>query len=140
MKWQSLALFASAAVAVPTVNQQDRNAVLYKLLSKRDNIIGDMMAAVMNPGYGRVAAPAGAGPTRIEETARAANVPNSKTVKVRYGPYKVPSMKVKNILGEGGALWNYPDSFVEKPCEECVIVGMNAGLEYPDGKDANIDT
>jgi hypothetical protein len=35
----------------------------------------------------------------------------------------------KNALGEGGALWNYPDKQIEKPCEECIIVGMNAGLE-----------
>jgi len=49
-------------------------------------------------------------------------------------------MKTVNLLGEEGALWNYADTAIEKPCEECTIVGMNAGLEYPDGKNANIDT
>lgn len=58
----------------------------------------------------------------------------------RYGPYKVPSMKTVNILGEEGALWNYADNVAPKPCEECTIIGMNAGLEYPDGTNANIDT
>jgi hypothetical protein len=43
-------------------------------------------------------------------------------------------------MGEAGSLWNYPDKVVEKPCSTCVIVGMNAGLEYANGKNANIDT
>jgi hypothetical protein len=71
---------------------------------------------------------------------RATSIPGSKSVKVRYGPYKVPNMGHKNALGEAGALWNYPDKQIEKPCEECIIVGINAGLEYPDGKTANIDS
>jgi hypothetical protein len=58
----------------------------------------------------------------------------------RYGPYKVPNMKVINMLGEEGALWNYADTSAPKPCEDCTIVGMNAGLEYADGTNANIDT
>lgn len=49
---------------------------------------------------------------------------------MRYGPYKTPNMKFKNILGEEGALWNYADTKADKPCDECTIVGMNAGLEY----------
>lgn len=50
-------------------------------------------------------------------------------------------MGYKNPLGEEGALWNYADLVAPKPCEgECTIVGVNAGLEYPDGKNANIDT
>jgi hypothetical protein len=64
----------------------------------------------------------------------------AKTVKVRYGPYKVPNMKSKNLLGEEGSLWNFGDVGVAKPCEKCTIVGLNAGLEYADGQNANIDT
>lgn len=94
----------------------------------------------MTDGYGKVADPAGAAPRRVNMAARATSVAGSKSIKVRYGPYKVPNMGHKNALGEGGALWNYPDKQIEKPCEECVIVGMNAGLEYPDGKNANIDS
>ena len=40
-------------------------------------------------------------------------------------------------MGESGTLYNYPDLKVEKPCDECVIIGMNAGLEFPNGTDAN---
>jgi hypothetical protein len=50
-------------------------------------------------------------------------------------------MKSKNTLGEAGSLWNFGDTEVKKPCDDkCTIVGMNAGLEYPDGTNANIDT
>ena len=44
------------------------------------------------------------------------------------------------ISGEYGALFNFPDFTPEKPCEECTIVKMEAGLEYPNATDANIDS
>jgi hypothetical protein len=91
-------------------------------------------------GAGKVPDPPGAGPKRVPMANRATQVPNAKTVKMRYGPYKIPNMGKKNIVGESGSLWNYPDKAVEKPCTECVIVGMNAGLEYANGKNANIDS
>lgn len=94
----------------------------------------------MPDGYGKVADPAGAAPRRVKLATRATAVAGSESVMIRYGPYKVPNMGQKNIMGEGGALWNYPDRNIEKPCEECIIVGMNAGLEYPDGRNANIDS
>lgn len=34
---------------------------------------------------------------------------------------------------------NMPSPSVDKPCQNCMILGMNAGLEYPDGADANTD-
>jgi hypothetical protein len=37
-------------------------------------------------------------------------------------------------------IWNYPDTGVPKPCDECTIIAQVAGLEYPNGKNANIDT
>jgi hypothetical protein len=35
---------------------------------------------------------------------------------------------------------NRPSRSVAKPCSTCMLLGMNAGLEYMDGKDANTDT
>jgi hypothetical protein len=35
---------------------------------------------------------------------------------------------------------NYPDRDIEVPCTGCSITGMRAGLEYLDGKNANINT
>lgn len=70
---------------------------------------------------------------------KASTVPNSKTVKLRYGPYTVPSMSKKNGLDDEGSLWNFPDKDVPKPCESCIILAMEAGLEYPDGRVANIN-
>jgi hypothetical protein len=66
-------------------------------------------------------------------------VAGAQTIKIRYGPYKVPSMASKNVVGEGGGLFNYPEKNVDKPCEACTIVGMQAGLEYPDGTEASIN-
>jgi hypothetical protein len=59
-------------------------------------------------------------------------------VKIRYGPYKVPNAGKKNFMGEAGSLFNFPDLEADRPCQgECVLLGMNADLEYPDGRNAN---
>jgi len=42
------------------------------------------------------------------------NTTGAETVKMRYGPYKVPSMKKKNQLGEMGMLSNWPDTNLPK--------------------------
>lgn len=49
-------------------------------------------------------------------------------------------MNKKGITGEAGSLWNYPDTSIEKPCTQCTVVAQQAGLEFPDGKNANIDS
>jgi hypothetical protein len=62
-------------------------------------------------------------------------------VKIRSGPYKVGNMTYRTTTGHSGMLENYPDLTVEKPCsDECTILTQEAGLEYPDGRDANVDT
>lgn len=35
---------------------------------------------------------------------------------------------------------NRPNPSIDKPCQDCMILGMNAGLEYQNGADANTDT
>jgi hypothetical protein len=37
------------------------------------------------------------------------NTPGAETIKMRYGPYKVPNMKKKNRNGEYGMLTNWPE-------------------------------
>jgi hypothetical protein len=59
---------------------------------------------------------------------------------MRYGPYSVPGMMEKSIMGESGSLWNCADDKIPKPCEECVLFRLQAGLEYPNGTSANIDS
>jgi hypothetical protein len=47
----------------------------------------------------------------------------------------------KTITGDSGTLFNFPDLNIDKPCEgQCVLLGISAGLEYPDGTDANTGT
>jgi hypothetical protein len=49
--------------------------------------------------------------------------------------------RVSAISGHAGMLENYPDSKIEKPCAgECTLLRQQAGLEYANGSDANIDT
>lgn len=37
-------------------------------------------------------------------------------------------------------VWNSPSPSIEKPCPgKCTLIGMNAGLEFADGSDANTD-
>jgi hypothetical protein len=42
--------------------------------------------------------------------------------------------------GDSGALFNCASDLTDKPCEECAITRLEAGLEYPNGTNANIDT
>jgi hypothetical protein len=91
-------------------------------------------------GYGLVARKANDLPER-EVLQRRTQTTGSKTIKIRYGPFKIPNASIKNMAGEMGMLFNYPMDKVARPCEgKCTIVGMTAGLEYLDGKSANIDT
>jgi hypothetical protein len=46
--------------------------------------------------------------------ARNKQVEGTETIKVRYGPYKIPGVNTKNALGEGGTLFNYPEVKVQK--------------------------
>jgi hypothetical protein len=89
-------------------------------------------------GYGKVPDIPGATPRKVELQNRTPQVQEAKTVKIRYGPYKVPNMGRKSAMGESGTLFNYPDVNVARPCEgECILLGISAGLEYANGTDAN---
>jgi len=62
-------------------------------------------------------------------------------VKIRSGPYSVPNVNKTSLVGEAGMLWNYPALAIAKPCAgSCVLIGQWAGLEFPDGRNANIDS
>jgi hypothetical protein len=63
--------------------------------------------------YGKVAPGAKDAPKRAILPTRS-SAAGAKTIKVRYGPYKVPNMMQKNFVGEEGSLYNYPDKEVEK--------------------------
>jgi hypothetical protein len=67
----------------------------------------------------------------------------SRRVKIRYGPYEVPGKNRgaigKMMDGEGGMAWNMPDKNVQKPCTDCMITYMGAGLENMQGEVVNTD-
>jgi hypothetical protein len=97
-------------------------------------------AAPQFNGGGKVRDPVGAAPRR-QELRTDHPIPGVKRVKIRSGPYNAPNMnKVSLPTMEHGMLWNYPDRSIDKPCDECTILRQWAGLEYPNGTDANIDT
>jgi hypothetical protein len=71
------------------------------------------------------------------------NIPGMKTVKMRYGPYTVPSNKVttRTLTGsEEGMLWNYPDTSIAKPCNDCMVTAIIADYEDMQGNSVNINT
>lgn len=80
-------------------------------------------------------AASGAGKTTLKN--RLPNIAGAKSVKIRYGPFTV---RGGGPNGGEGMIWNQPTPSITKPCSDCTILGMNAGLEYLDGKDANTDT
>jgi len=95
----------------------------------------------LNMPYGKVGG--GRLPTKVDMPNKHPEVPGFKTVKVRYGPYKVPNMNVvtRTLTGpEEGALWNYPDMNIQKPCTECMIVGIMPDYEDLEGNSVNVDT
>lgn len=54
----------------------------------------------------------------------------SRRVRIKYGPYTVPPSSMADFQEQQSI----------KPCENCLITFMQAGLEYPDGRYANADT
>jgi hypothetical protein len=92
--------------------------------------------------YGKVTG-VGKLPTKVDLPSKHPEVPGFKTVKVRYGPYKVPNMnKITRTLtgNEEGALWNYPDQNIQKPCAgDCMIVGIRPDYEDLNGESVNVD-
>jgi hypothetical protein len=59
---------------------------------------------------------------------------NSKRVKIRYGPFTVPPMSANDGMKD----WIVP--VAQKPCADCLVTWIQAGLEYPNGTVANADT
>jgi len=67
----------------------------------------------------------------------------AKRIKIRYGPYTIPSrnggMLGKLLDGSGGMIWNMPHRNTRKPCTDCTITYMRAGLESTSGASVNSD-
>ncbi|KAF1980974.1 hypothetical protein K402DRAFT_425778 [Aulographum hederae CBS 113979] len=142
MKASTILLLAAAivnAAVVPTAPAPNANA------ADKRQILGGITSLAGKGG--KVPDPAGASPRRVELGSNSTKAglgqahPGQKVVKLREGPYSVINMNKMSLTGEAGALWNYPDVGVSKPCEgNCTIIGLQAGLEYPDGTNANIDS
>jgi hypothetical protein len=58
----------------------------------------------------------------------------AKRVILRYGPYTVPPNSENNGMKE------FNDQSAERPCTDCYITKLQAGLEYPNGTIANSNT
>lgn len=59
---------------------------------------------------------------------------NSKRVKIYYGPFTVPQVR------ENDGMKNWLVPMAQKPCADCLVTWIRAGLEYPNGTVANADT
>ncbi|KAI0133571.1 hypothetical protein BJ170DRAFT_678514 [Xylariales sp. AK1849] len=58
----------------------------------------------------------------------------SERKKIRYGPFTVPSSDIS------GGMKMFHIENATKPCDDCVITTFQAGLEYPDGTYANMNS
>ncbi|RDI77801.1 hypothetical protein Vi05172_g12242 [Venturia inaequalis] len=69
--------------------------------------------------------------------------PGIKRTKIRYGKWTIPSVSDKTAMsllsGEAGTMQNVKLN-MKKPCEDCGLTLMQAGLEYADGTVANTDS
>lgn len=145
----AFAALASAYIASPRVDYSNQAIEKRQLLATLTSLTGKSPSREISSSHklslitgkgGKVADPPGAAPKRVILPARDDRLSGVKRVKIRYGPYSVIGTNKTSITGESGMLWNYPDTNVAKPCTECTIVGQVAGLEYPDGRNANVDT
>jgi hypothetical protein len=68
------------------------------------------------------------------ETAQFFSQFKSERVKIRYGPFTVPAMSVNN------GMKTFTAPVAQKPCTDCLVTWIQAGLEYPNGTVANADT
>jgi hypothetical protein len=69
------------------------------------------------------------------------NQPGRKVVKIRYGPFEIPSaLETDPISREKGTLYNRPVFNVKKPCTDCIVTMFVPGLEYPNGTNADTDS
>ncbi|KAF2672991.1 hypothetical protein BT63DRAFT_436803 [Microthyrium microscopicum] len=66
---------------------------------------------------------------------------HSKRVKVRYGPYRIPPISEANFQSTYMNVQGMADAFMfsaKKPCSgDCMILRLDADLEYADGSAAN---
>jgi hypothetical protein len=123
-----LSLLAIGAIATPVHQKR-----------QEDIGIGTLLSGTFNAGYGKLPAAAGDAPRKQILANRTPQLAEAKSVKLRYGPYRVPNATHKNAFGEMGTLYNYPDTQIERPCEgDCILLGITAGLEYPNGTEADI--
>ena len=53
---------------------------------------------------------------------------------IRYGPFTAPAMS------EDNGMKNFGQNVAQKPCTDCLVTWMQAGLTYEDGSEANADT
>jgi hypothetical protein len=58
----------------------------------------------------------------------------AKRVIMRYGPYTVPPSMINNGMKE------FTEAAANRPCTDCYITKLQAGLEYPNGSIANSNT
>lgn len=67
--------------------------------------------------------------------------PGAKSIKVRYGPFRMPPKNEKNFNYVWWKVQGAATSFrlnIKRPCEtECTILGIQADIEYADGSPAN---
>jgi hypothetical protein len=123
-----LSLAAATAFATPLVQKR-----------QEDIGIGALLAGTFNKGYGKMPGGKDDAPRKVVLANRTPQLAEAKSVKLRYGPYLVPNATRKNDFGEMGSLYNYPDTEIERPCEDdCILLGITAGLEYPNGTSADI--
>jgi hypothetical protein len=66
----------------------------------------------------------------------------TKRTKIRYGPYRLPSIKEKSLLsqisGEQGTMTGF-NFAMKKPCVECSLLVAQTSLEYTNGTEATLE-
>jgi hypothetical protein len=106
-----------------------------------DNFIG--LKGFKGAGASPAAVQSSSGPIAAQVQAEKAGFQGATRTKIRYGPYTLPSTLTKNaqyMLEKEAGMYDGFAANMKMPCQDCTIIRFQAGLEYPNGTVANVDT
>jgi hypothetical protein len=108
---------------------------LWKIAAVVVTVCTGLMACTTGPGSPTIPEPGGGGGA-IGVNPDNPRTAGEQTKTVTYGNFTIPAAQGSSM----GMVWNNFRFGIEKPCTNCYVTSIQAGLKYADGRPANTDT